>query len=697
MRRAAVVVLITAGVLCGVFGVLSVYIRDAVLDSDEAAARGVEAMSRPQVRSVISRVVVDQLVTAVPNAVATRPVLEQVVSGVLGVQAFTSVYESAVRDLHGTVFRGDTDTLTVRLTDMVLLAKTQATALNPDLGAMIPDNLTDTLINIQSDPLLLNAVQVGNDTRILAFVLPLAALIAFVAAVFLAVSRGRALVGVGFGLISIGIITIIVERIVGLVVIRAFQTDELRDVARVFWEVYAGGLTLWALVIAGAGAVLVAAVWWRSEPIDITARLGQLRRFIEPPARTRQRLLWIAGWAIVGILMIAAWQDALRVIVTLFGVVFLVNALGELLRMIAPEQVSPTPNRAAVTGFARSKWALAALGILVAAGVIVGGYFAIARSGGSGVIAAPTPAAGPDCNGYALLCGKRFDQITIAATHNSMSSAEDGFVLANHSRGIIPQLDAGYRGLLIDLYYGIDSERTPVVVTDIAPPTPEQRANLVEQLGEATVRSSEELRQRNLDAGGQRRVYLCHALCEIGATLFSAELERLRGWLEANPGEVLLIIIEDNVSPADISAAFDQAGLTRYAHTQPPGAAWPTLRQMIDSGQRLVVMAERNSQGVPWLHDAFAFTQETPFTFDSVDQFSCAPNRGNPNNPLFMINHWVTPAAATAADSANTADALNRRIAACRQERARPPNIIGIDFYARGDTLAVVNTLNGVQ
>ena len=52
-----------------------------------------------------------------------------------------------------------------------------------------------------------------------------------------------------------------------------------------------------------------------------------------------------------------------------------------------------------------------------------------------------------------------------------------------------------------------------MVVTDVAPATPEDRQLPVEQLGETAVRSAEELRQRNLDAGGQREIYLCHLQC----------------------------------------------------------------------------------------------------------------------------------------------------------------------------------------
>jgi len=324
--------------------------------------------------------------------------------------------------------------------------------------------------------------------------------------------------------------------------------------------------------------------------------------------------------------------------------------------------------------------------------VIVGGYFLVDRSSGEGVTDVPFD---PACNGHILLCDRPFNNVAIAATHNSMSSAEDGFLLANHSKGIIPQLDSGYRGLLIDLHYGLDSDRTPVVVTDRAP-TPEEREELIRELGASAVRSAEQLRQRNLDAGGTRQLYLCHGLCELGATPFSSNLEGIRGWLERNPREVLLIIIQDEVSPDDVADAFAEARLVQYLHTQVLDEPWPTLHQMIDSGRRLVVMAENDTGDVPWYHDLFTFAQETPYSFETVGDFNCEPNRGQPDSPMFMINHWVTPPLAQTGVRANSSEVLSERVEVCQRERGLFPNILAVDFYASGDTLSIVANLNGV-
>ena len=692
--RAVVNVLVLAGILLGVAGVLSVYVRDTVVDGDEAANRAASALAHPNVRDFIAEKIVEQLVAAQPNALAARPVLKQVVSGIIGSEIFRPVYEAAIRDLHHTVFLGNIDTFTVQFTDMVLIVRTQAAVLSPELSAQIPDDITDTLIEVQSHPLIEDAARATSAIRFLAFLLPLASVVAFGASIFLASDRRQAWLRVGLAIIAVGMLVLIAELGLRELVVRQFEDGAARDVARDFWNAFVSHLHIWVLLITGLGAMMVAAVWWMSEPADLTARLSQARRFLEPPAGVFPRLLWVAIWMLIGAFMVFKWQEAARVIVTLAGVILAFNAMAELLRMIAPGQMGTSPGLKLPAPRPALKWLVVGGGLSAAIAVIVLGYLAIGQSGGEGPVARPFD---PRCNGHVPLCDRRLDNMTIAATHNSMSNPEDDFVLANHSKGIIPQLEAGYRGLLIDLHYGIESKRSKVVVTDVAPATQQERELLVQELGGAAVRSAEELRRRLMEAGGIRDVYLCHVECELGAIHFSTELERIRAWLEANPREVLVIVIQDHVSPNDVARTFQDAGLAKYVHSQVLGDPWPTLREMIDSGRRLFVMAENDSGGIPWYHDAFTFTQETPYTFEKVEDFNCRPNRGLPDSPLFMVNHWVTPALAEAGGLANSAAVLNERIAECREQRGLTPNIIGIDFYTQGDVLAVVSALNGLR
>ncbi|MFM9150013.1 MAG: hypothetical protein ACKORA_06000, partial [Solirubrobacterales bacterium] len=58
------------------------------------------------------------------------------------------------------------------------------------------------------------------------------------------------------------------------------------------------------------------------------------------------------------------------------------------------------------------------------------------------------------CNGSSDLCRKTLGQTVVAATHNSMSASDLGWVGPNQKLDIPSQLQRGVRGFLIDTYYG---------------------------------------------------------------------------------------------------------------------------------------------------------------------------------------------------------------------------------------------------
>jgi hypothetical protein len=103
---------------------------------------------------------------------------------------------------------------------------------------------------------------------------------------------------------------------------------------------------------------------------------------------------------------------------------------------------------------------------------------------------------------------------------------------------------------------------------------------------------------------------------------------------------------------------------------------------------------------VPWYHQAFEVMQETPYAFHDTTQFSEAPNRGGTGGSLLLMNHWIesTPMPKPSnAEMVNSYDFLLRRARRCQQTRGRVPNLVAVDFYATGDLMRVVQTLNGVH
>jgi hypothetical protein len=202
---------------------------------------------------------------------------------------------------------------------------------------------------------------------------------------------------------------------------------------------------------------------------------------------------------------------------------------------------------------------------------------------------------------------------------------------------------------------------------------------------------------------------LCHSFCELGGTRLEEALRDLHDFLIANPGEVVVVINQDYVTPEDFVGAVQDADLADLAYRGPVTGRWPTLRQMIDSNQRVVFLAENHAGAAPWYRLAYdTITQETPVAFARPEQLigqaglaaSCETNRGPGTAPMFLVNHWTTTDPVplpSHADEVNAYEPLMRRLRDCERIRHHVPNLVAVNFYRRGDLLRAVNTLNGVH
>jgi hypothetical protein len=255
----------------------------------------------------------------------------------------------------------------------------------------------------------------------------------------------------------------------------------------------------------------------------------------------------------------------------------------------------------------------------------------------------------PECNGTLELCGLRYDEVSFATTHNAMSNAADMWDHPNQNLGIVRQLDDGIRGLMLDIHEWGDD------------------------------------------------VLLCHGLCPLGSLPLNDGLARIGHYLHDHRGEVVTIIFESKVPAVRVAEAFRATGLDDLVHTQVPGAPWPTLRELIDADERLIVLTDDDGGGAyPWYMDVWAHATENPYSAATVDELSCAPNRGDPTNPLFIFNHFLTDTFAIPdqADAMNANPFLIDRARTCMTARGHQPNFVTVDFYDQGDVLAAVAELN---
>ena len=121
------------------------------------------------------------------------------------------------------------------------------------------------------------------------------------------------------------------------------------------------------------------------------------------------------------------------------------------------------------------------------------------------------------------LCDRRFDEVVYPSTHNSMSNADEGWAPPNQIHGMRQQLEDGIRGMLIDTHY---------------------------YMGES---------------------YLCHSFCELGNEPLVDGLGKIKAFMDANPAEVITLIIQDAISAEDTEAAFRRKRADRLRVRARPG------------------------------------------------------------------------------------------------------------------------------
>ncbi len=312
----------------------------------------------------------------------------------------------------------------------------------------------------------------------------------------------------------------------------------------------------------------------------------------------------------------------------------------------------------ALAGIEDATWSTrrkVSVGVVVALGVALIAFGGDNSSpAGASALAATGP---PACNGHEALCDRPLDQVVFAGTHNSMSSSDLGWELANHEKAIPDQLAGGIRALLIDVQYWPQAES--ITSLDLDPEAAKIAAAAL-----------------SVDAAPEDGLWMCHQLCQLGGTPFVDFLGDLRAFLETNPDEVLFIVIQDDAPAADIKAAIELAEIDRYAYAHQAGDEWPTLGDMISTNERIVFLAENDADATGWYQLAFdGNVSETGFRYSVIEDFACDESRGGNDGTFFMINHWVETGlpVPSESDQVNARQVLLDRVDDCVEQRGRRP------------------------
>jgi hypothetical protein len=287
-------------------------------------------------------------------------------------------------------------------------------------------------------------------------------------------------------------------------------------------------------------------------------------------------------------------------------------------------------------------------------------------SGSGTSTSAPAPTNTRPCNNYPELCIRKYSNITQVGCHNS-PFVRAGSAASNQQFAVTDQLNDGVRFLQAQIQWPVNG----------------------------TV------------------PHFCHTSCDLlDAGPITDWLRTVKDWVAAHPYDVVTILLGNgNYSTPNLYAPhIEESGILKYIYTPAmiPMARddWPTLAQMILSGQRVVMFLdyEADQKKYPWLMDQFSQMWETPF--DPIDQaFPCTVQRPPDLKPnaakqrLYMMNHnlnaevsllgtSILVPAVSALNVTNAAEgngSLGMAANNCRTDWGRAPNVLNLDYYNYGN------------
>jgi hypothetical protein len=700
-RRVAAFALAAAAAITLLAAVVTGYASRAFFDSDQFATRASAALSNDAVSSEAAKRLSDQLVRAKPNLVAVRPLIESAVNGIVSGGAFQDVFRAGVADVHRAVFEQDQNTVTLTLSDIGATLRGALAALDPKLAKKIPAQQSLALVDGDLPEPLATAVAVQNTISWLPILLLVVAVVLGGGALRLAPDARRGWVALGALVSLVAVLALVGFNAARAILLTSIDSASGRDAVAGIWDVFLSDLKTAIILIAVCGAVIAAAASSLLSPIDIGAQMRRAWAMASATPRTPgRRAVRAIALIVVGALIVIRNAEFATLFVTVVGLYVAYAGVAELMRL-----TTAAPNQAAADK-QRGRATLIAVAVTSAVVLGLGALFI----GVGGLSERSLAVVTQGCNGSEALCGRTLNEVAFPATHNSMSAASNpGWLFAQQEKGFTDQLRDGIRGLLIDAHYGVET-KGGTIKTDLSDLSSSERQAYEAELGSDAVDAALRIRDRivNSPEVGNKQVYFCHGFCELGALPIDKAFGQIRDFLAANSDEVLVIVVEDYVKPEEIAAAAQRTGLLDYVYKGPVDGPLPTLEQMIDSGGRVLMLAENNDGGaaIPWYHAGYkALLQETPYSFHRPAQLidpaqlkaSCVANRGPADAPLFLIHHWIDTSPAPQPSNAaevNTRKALLDRIHTCQEQRGLLANLIAVDFYKEGDLFGAVATLN---
>ena len=276
---------------------------------------------------------------------------------------------------------------------------------------------------------------------------------------------------------------------------------------------------------------------------------------------------------------------------------------------------------------------------------------------------------GTPCNGETRLCDQPYGDSTSLATHVSAATRVAGWHTITQNLSLAEQLRSDVVALTLEIF----------------------------------------------DDSGE--LVVCHRDCASGRARLSTVLGEVKTFLDENPLRTTTLLIECHASVTDLSSAFAGVELGSYLYRHAGADVWPTLGELIERNERLVVfVSSPDSDGAsngaggmggaggegslpPEFHATNRWIRQTVDTATDASGIDCAVERGEPDAPWLLLHQHVSDPA-TGAPSEELAATVNSnpifldRLETCRSVHARLPSFVVIDFVEVGNPQTTVRQLN---
>jgi len=187
---------------------------------------------------------------------------------------------------------------------------------------------------------------------------------------------------------------------------------------------------------------------------------------------------------------------------------------------------------------------------------------------------------------------------------------------------------------------------------------------------------------------------------------FRPVIDLIHAHLDENQGEILTLFLDLDLPIDTLKKVFEEKDVVKYFHKQSVNRDWPTVNEMLQSQQRIVLFTMESIFNQPdWLHHVWNYTVEPYFSLFEAPNFLGEFLKGDPKNDLLIINDFNIPSNRIERNPVyiidqNTNHYLLSHCLTIWRNTGKTPNFIFLDQYNQRmqtivNNLRSFNTLKG--